>query len=163
MYIHPPIEPSMDNAQLIQKFYTSFAAADAEGMVSCYADDIQFEDPAFGPLKGNDAKNMWRMLLKTPGIKITASNIKADEKTGRADWVAEYTFSLTGRKVINNVSAQFEFADGKITRHTDHFSFWKWASQAFGFKGVLLGWTLLMKNKVRQQALARLAKFVPSN
>jgi ketosteroid isomerase-like protein len=153
----------MDNSQLIQKFYTSFAAADAEGMVSCYANDIQFEDPAFGPLKGNDAKNMWRMLLKTPGIKITVNNIKADEKTGSADWVAEYTFSLTGRKVINKVSAQFEFANGKITRHTDHFSFWKWAAQAFGIKGILLGWTPLMKNKVRQRALARLRKFAPSN
>ena len=159
MYIHPPIEPSMDNARLIQKFYASFTDADAEGMVSCYADDIQFEDPAFGQLKGNDAKNMWRMLLKTPGIKITASNIKANDKTGSADWVAEYTFSLTGRKVINKVLAQFEFADGKITRHTDHFSFWKWVAQAFGIKGILLGWTPLMKNKVRQQALARLAKF----
>lgn len=159
MYIHPPIEPGMDNAQLIQKFYTSFAAADAEGMVSCYADNVQFEDPAFGPLKGNDAKNMWRMLLKTPGIKITASNIWADDKTGSADWVAEYTFSLTGRKVTNKVSAQFEFVDGQIIRHTDYFGFWKWAAQAFGVKEVLLGWTPLVKNKVRQQALARLAEF----
>ena len=149
----------MDNALLIQKFYTSFATADAESMVNCYADNIQFEDPAFGPLKGNDAKNMWRMLLKTPGIKITASNIKADDKTGSADWIAEYTFSLTGRKVINKASAQFEFVDGKIAKHTDNFSFWKWAAQAFGIKGILLGWTPLMKNKVRQQALARLAKF----
>jgi len=149
----------MDNTQIMQKFYTSFAAADAEGMVSFYADDIQFEDPAFGPLKGTYAKNMWRMLLKTPGIKITTSNINADDKSGSADWVAEYTFSLTGKKIINKVSAQFEFADGKIIRHTDRFSFWKWAGQAFGIKGILLGWTPLMKNKVRQQALARLAKF----
>ena len=149
----------MTNEQLIDKFYTSFAAGDAEGMVSCYTDDIEFKDPAFGVLKGDDAKNMWRMLLKTPGINITTSNVKAGDNTGSANWQAEYTFSLTGNKVVNKITAQFEFKDGKISKHNDHFSFWKWASQAFGFKGVLLGWTPLMRNKVREQALARLAKF----
>jgi ketosteroid isomerase-like protein len=149
----------MDHAQLIQNFYSSFAEGHAEAMVSLYGDDIEFEDPAFGPLKADNAKNMWRMLLKTPGIKITASNIKADDQTGSADWVAEYTFSLTGRKVINHVHAEFIFSNGKIIKHTDTFNFWKWASQAFGLKGFILGWTPLMKNKVRQQALARLSKF----
>jgi ketosteroid isomerase-like protein len=149
----------MDHAQLIQNFYNAFASCDAEGMVNLYADDIEFQDPAFGPLKGDNAKNMWRMLLKTPGIKITTTNIKADDQTGSADWVAEYTFSLTGRKVINKVHAEFQFSNGKIVKHTDTFNFWKWASQAFGIKGFLLGWTPLMKNKVRQQALARLNKF----
>jgi len=149
----------MDHTQLIQNFYNAFASGDSEAMVSIYADDIEFQDPAFGPLKSDNAKNMWRMLLKTPGIKISASNIKADGQTGSADWVAEYTFSLTGRKVINKVHAEFIFSNDKIVKHTDTFSFWKWASQAFGLKGFLLGWTPLMKNKVRQQALARLNKF----
>ena len=152
----------MDNAQLIQNFYNAFAAGDAEAMISLYADDIEFEDPAFGPLKGDNAKNVWRMLLKTPGIKVTTSNIKADDQTGSVDWVAEYTFTLTGKKVINKVHAEFQFANGKIVKHTDTFSFWKWASQAFGIKGFLLGWTQLMKNKVRLQALARLGKFEDS-
>ena len=144
---------------LIQKFYTSFATGDAEDMVSCYADNIEFTDPAFGHLKGNDAKNMWRMLLKTPGIKITTHNITADDTTGSADWVAEYTFSLTGKAVINKVHADFIFSNGKIIKHTDYFSFWRWATQAFGIKGLLLGWMPFMKNKVREQALARLRKF----
>jgi ketosteroid isomerase-like protein len=149
----------MDNKQLIKRFYNSFAAGDAKAMVSCYADNIVFEDPAFGVLKGDDARNMWRMLLQNPGIVITTDNIKGDNTTGSADWVAVYTFTLTGRKVTNRVSAKFEFENGKIIKHTDHFSFWKWASQAFGLKGILLGWTPLMQNKVREQALGRLAKF----
>ena len=149
----------MDNKILIEKFYTAFTAADAAGMVSCYADDIVFQDPAFGILTGDDAKNMWRMLLKNPDIHITASHIQADNKKGSADWVAVYTFSLTGRQVTNNVHAEFEFNNGRIIKHTDRFSFWKWAGQAFGLKGYLLGWTPLMQNKVRQQALLRLSKF----
>jgi len=153
----------MTNQQVIEKFYASFAASDAEGMVNCYADDVVFKDPAFGEQKGDQAKNMWRMLLKTPGIKISVDNITADDTTGSADWIAEYTFSLTGKAVINKVHADFIFSNGKIVEHTDHFSFWKWASQAFGFKGVLLGWTPLMKNKVREQALKRLSKFKAAN
>jgi ketosteroid isomerase-like protein len=149
----------MTNKQLIEKFYSSFAAGDAEGMVSCYTDDIVFKDPAFGELKGDDAKNMWRMLLKTPGIKITTHNTTADDITGSADWIAEYTFSLTGKAVINKVHADFIFSNGKIVKHTDYFSFWRWATQAFGIKGLLLGWMPFMKNKVKAQALARLRKF----
>jgi len=149
----------MDNKHVIEKFYKSFSAGDAEGMISCYADDVTFKDPAFGLINGYDVKKMWRMLLKNPNLKIVSSNITADDKIGSADWVAVYTFSLTGRKVVNKVHAQFEFSNGKIIKHTDHFSFWKWAGQAFGLKGYLLGWTQVMQNKVRQQALARLAKF----
>jgi ketosteroid isomerase-like protein len=149
----------MTNHELIEKFYNSFAAGDAEGMVSCYTDDIAFRDPAFGELKGDDAKNMWRMLLKNPDIKVTATLIHADEKTGSAYWVAVYKFSLTGKTVTNKVSAKFQFHEGKIIEHTDHFNFWKWATQAFGVKGLLLGLTPMMKNKVRKQALIRLSEF----
>jgi len=136
----------MDNQQLIAQFYRSFAAGDAEGMANCYADDIEFKDPAFGLLKGNDAKNMWRMLLKNPDIKITVSNIRADDKTGSANWTAVYTFSRTGRRVVNHVFATFEFKGGRIIKHIDNFNVWKWAGQAMGLKGYLLGWTPLMQN-----------------
>jgi ketosteroid isomerase-like protein len=149
----------MDNKQLIETFYRSFAAGDAGGMVNCYADDIQFEDPAFGPLKGNDVKSMWRMLLKNKGVKITASNIKADDKSGSADWVAVYTFSRTGRKVTNRVSATFEFKDGRIVKHTDRFNIWRWAGQAMGLKGYLLGWTPLMRSGIQKQAVDLLTKY----
>jgi len=42
--------------KLIETFYTSFANLDAETMISCYHDEITFEDPAFGVLKGERAK-----------------------------------------------------------------------------------------------------------
>src|ERR1700761_6156097 len=117
----------MNNTALITHFYRSFAGADAEAMVSCYHNDIQFQDPAFGVLKKEDAKNMWRMLIERSrgDICITFSNVTANEKTGSANWVAEYVFSQTGRKVINVISAEFEFADGKIIKHTDSFDIYK--------------------------------------
>jgi hypothetical protein len=148
----------MTNKEIIEKFYLSFVNADAEGMVSCYHDSIQFRDPAFGLLEGDDAKKMWRMLVR-PGIKIFFENVMADEQKGSAQWTAHYIFSPTGRNVINKVSAKFEFKDGKILKHTDEFDMWKWSKQALGLKGYLLGWSAFMKNKIQQQANARLRKF----
>jgi ketosteroid isomerase-like protein len=151
----------MTNAELITNFYQAFAKGDAEGMVSYYDDTIQFKDPAFGALKGENAKNMWCMLLSRNkgNIHLTFNNVKADDKTGSANWVAEYVFSATGRKVINVISAEFEFANGKIIKHTDTFDIYKWAQQAFGIKGYLLGWTAFMQNKIQQQSGTLLKKY----
>jgi ketosteroid isomerase-like protein len=154
----------MTNTELITKFYSSFAVADAEGMISCYHDEIVFSDPAFGELKGDDAKNMWRMLVgRSNGeIKITFNNVQADEKTGSTNWIAEYIFTQTGRKIVNKISAEFEFRDGKITRHNDYFSLWNWARQALGFKGFLFGGTSFLKNKIQKQTNGLLKKYSTS-
>jgi len=146
------------NKALIEKFYTAFANADPEAMVQCYHPEIRFRDPAFGELNGDEARNMWRMLV-SPGLRLTFLNVEADERTGRADWVAVYTFSKTGRQVTNRIHAEFEFKDGLIYRHTDTFSFHKWASQALGLSGKLLGRTSFLQNKVRTQALENLRRF----
>ncbi|MEZ4722229.1 MAG: nuclear transport factor 2 family protein [Flavobacteriales bacterium] len=151
----------MNNKELINRFYMAFASEDAEAMAGCYADVAVFDDPAFGRLNNGRVRNMWRMLIKNSGgnLKITHSDVWADDWKGGAKWVAEYTFSKTGRKVVNRIDAQFEFKDGKIIHHVDHFDFWKWSRQALGLVGLLLGWTLFLQNKVRQQALASLNRF----
>jgi len=148
----------MTNKQIIEAFYTAFSKADAPAMVSFYDDDIIFEDPAFGVLKGQDARNMWLMLVN-PGLELVFSGVSADNDKGRAHWEATYTFGKTGRKVINKIDASFEFRNGKIIRHTDRFSFWKWSRQALGLPGYLLGWTPFLQHKVRAQALERLTAF----
>ena len=61
-------------------------------------------------------------------------------------------FSVTGKKVVNHIKANFEFENGKIIKHNDHFNFYTWAKQALGFTGVLLGWTPFLKNKIRSTA-----------
>ena len=140
----------MEHKQLITTFYESFQQANAEGMVACYHNDIEFEDPAFGKLNDDDAKNMWRMLLsRNSAIKVTFSNVKTTENNGTANWKAVYQYGSQKRKVINNIQASFEFKDGKIIKHTDVFSMWKWSKQALGFKGLLLGWTPFLKKKVQ--------------
>lgn len=151
--------------QLVQTFYSAFKNLDEETMVNCYHEEVVFEDPAFGILKGNHAKNMWRMLCesqKGKDFKITFSTIQANDLNGSAHWEAYYTFSKTGRKVHNVIEAHFEFKDGKIFKHTDTFNLYKWSKQAFGLTGFLLGWTRFFKNKLNAQTNRLLTKFESS-
>ena len=151
---------------IIENFYRAFDNLDTESMIDCYHQDIKFEDPAFGVLKGEKAKNMWRMLCKSQkgkDFKVKASNIVYNNMKGTADWEAYYTFSKTGRKVHNVISAEFEFKDGKIINHFDQFDLYKWSKQALGLKGLLLGWTTFFKKKLNAQTNKLLSEFEKNN
>ncbi|WP_221391751.1 nuclear transport factor 2 family protein [Dyadobacter sp. NIV53] len=149
------------NEQLITKFYTSFQNKDYKGMQDCYADQAKFSDAAFVNLDGKQVRSMWEMLIKNgKDLKLTFGNISGDAAGGKAEWTAVYTFSRTGNKVTNNINARFEIENGKIVKHTDSFPFYIWAKQAFGFTGLLIGWTTFFKNKVRATAMENLAKFM---
>ncbi|MDD3005255.1 nuclear transport factor 2 family protein [Flavobacterium sp.] len=147
--------------QIIEEFYSGFAASNAETMCSCYHPEIVFEDPVFGVLKGQDVKDMWEMLLKKSKgqLKITFANVHANGDKGFANWIAEYHFSSTQRLVVNKIHAEFEFKEGLIYRHKDSFDLYQWSKQAFGLKGVLLGWSMFFKNKIKKTALQSLRNY----
>lgn len=149
------------NQQLIEEFYAGFAEGNAKTMASCYHKDIRFEDPAFGKLEGQDVLDMWEMLIeKSKGnIKIVFSDVRADELSGSAKWIATYSFSKTNRNVVNVIQASFVFKDGLIIKHTDDFNIWKWSKQALGLSGYLLGWTGFMQQKIQQNALQSLRHY----
>ncbi len=148
---------------VIETFYTGLSELDADKMISCYHNDIVFEDPGFGELKGDRAKGMWRMLCKNArDFKVEFSQVEANEHNGSAHWEAWYTFSQTGRRVHNIIDAKFEFKDGKIIKHTDHFNLHRWSSQAIGWKGKLLGGTGFFKKKLIQKTNYLLDKFMAS-
>ena len=149
------------HVQLIDRFYTAFARRDAEGMVACYHPEIEFSDPVFPDLHGDRARGMWQMLCERgKDLRIEFTQVAADDRQGQAHWEAWYTFSATGRQVHNRIDARFDFRDGRILRHDDLFSFWRWASQALGPVGIALGWTPLVKDKVRRQAAANLERYM---
>ncbi|WP_116827652.1 nuclear transport factor 2 family protein [Pseudomonas syringae] len=156
-------EQSQANSALITRFYEAFAQLDAEAMSACYTDDVLFSDPAFGELRGTQVGDMWRMLTsRAKNFSVVFDQVRADDQTGSAHWVAKYLFSQTGRTVVNDIQARFVFRDGKICEHRDHFDMWRWSRQALGLKGLLLGWTPLVRNAVRAQALKGLKTFSES-
>ncbi|REG20425.1 ketosteroid isomerase-like protein [Archangium gephyra] len=149
------------NAQLLTDFYAAFARRDGDAMASAYHPDAEFSDPAFPGLRGPRVTSMWRMLCERgTDLELTLVDAQADDRSGRARWEARYTFSMSGKKVLNRVSSEFEFKDGKILRQTDRFPFWTWARQAIGPAGLLLGWTPFLRNKVQAQARRSLDKYM---
>ncbi|MBM1192839.1 nuclear transport factor 2 family protein [Pseudomonas weihenstephanensis] len=145
---------------LITRFYQAFQQLDAQAMAACYTDDVLFSDPVFGQLRGQDVGDMWRMLTsRAKDFTLTFDQVQADAQRGSAHWVATYVFSQTGAIVVNDIQARFVFRDGKICEHHDRFDVWRWSRQALGIKGVLLGWTPLVKNAIRAQAKQGLKAF----
>lgn len=147
--------------ELIKKFYESFAQRNADAMAECYHEEATFSDPAFKNLNSKEVKAMWKMLCEAgQDLKITFSDIKATEQEGSCTWQAFYTFSRTGRNVHNVIEASFTFKEGKILRHTDKFSFYRWSRQALGGIGWLLGWTGFLQEKIQASARKSLEKYM---
>ncbi|MEO0895709.1 MAG: nuclear transport factor 2 family protein [Bacteroidota bacterium] len=148
--------------EVIESFYTAFQRMDAETMVALYHDDIVFSDPAFGELRGERAKNMWRMLIKSQEGKDFRVEF-SDLTDNSAHWEAFYNFGKAENKVHNKIEANFRFQDGKIIEHLDSFNLHKWAGQAVGLQGKLLGWTGFFRKQLHQQTHRMLDKFESSN
>src|SRR5947209_566164 len=148
------------NDELIQRLYAAFARNDGEGMAACYAPDGRFSDPVFTNLQGEEPGAMWRMLTaRAKDLEVKLAEHEADDERGSAHWLADYTFS-TGRKVHNDVRAEFRFGRGLITEHRDSFSFYAWVRQALGPRGIILGWTPVVRAKVQREARRGLDEFL---
>ena len=152
--------PDASQQQLLSRFYDAFARKDAEAMAACYHAEAAFSDPVFPMLNHDETCAMWRMLVgRAQDFSLTFEVIGED----RVEWVARYTFTKTGRSVVNRVRSQFGFQDGLIFAQRDGFDFWAWTRQALGLKGALLGWTRLLQGAVRKQARMGLEAFMAKN
>ena len=148
--------------EIVEKFYEALANLDGDAMADCYHKEIEFQDPAFGVLKGERAGNMWKMLCnsqKGKDFKINLTNIKCTDNEGSSNLDAYYTFSKTGRRVHNRITSSFRFKEGKIISHKDEFDLYRWSRQALGLTGYILGWTGYFKNKFQAQSLKLLERY----
>lgn len=152
--------PSRANAAVIESLYAALGRRDGEAMAACYLPDARFSDPAFGELRGEDVGRMWRMLTaRASEIEVDLLEHEAGEGSGSAHWVARYPFAATGRRVMNDVRAEFRFREGRIAEHDDRFDLRRWAAQALGPRGRMLGMTPLLPRVVQRQARGQLARF----
>lgn len=155
------------NQQTLEMFYGAFARLDADTMARCYAEDAVFDDEVFALRGKREVAGMWHMLCEATRAtgadvwKLAYRDVRADAANGSAHWDAHYRFSATGRLVDNSIDSRFEFNPaGLIVRQNDSFDFWRWSRQALGTPGLLLGWTPVIRGKVRQQAAANLQRFL---
>jgi ketosteroid isomerase-like protein len=148
------------NESLIERFYAAFGKREGAAMAACYAPEAKFSDPVFPDLDAAEAGAMWRMLTgRASDLRIELLEREADDELGSARWRAHYTFTQTGRPVVNDVRASFRFGQGLIVEHRDEFDFHRWARQALGPTGLVLGWTPVLRAAVRRRARAGLEQF----
>lgn len=154
----------MSNREILEKFYTAFQARDGQAMANLYHVEGYFSDPVFQSLTAEEAGAMWKMLLKRADgqLSIDFHSIQETDDSVSCVWEAKYPFSNTGRMVHNVIRTKMTIEDGRILIHEDHFNFWKWSRMALGTPGLLLGWTPIIKKKVRAQAQTSLEKFMSS-
>src|SRR3954453_2191459 len=105
---------------------------------------------------------MWRLLTsRAPDLSVELRSHDADEDSGSANWVATYTFTSTGRPVVNDVQATFQFDGGLIVDHVDEFDFGGGASQAFGkAAGNAVALLPPLRARARRTASEQLAEFM---
>lgn len=149
------------NEATIRRLYDALDRHDGEAMAACYAADARFSDPVFPDLRGSHVGDMWRMLTaRASDLSVELPEAKADAEAGAARWIATYTFGTTGRRVVNRVRSDFRFDDqGRIAEQNDDFDLWRWSRQALGASGLVLGWSPMLRRKVRAGAAADLARF----
>ncbi len=152
------------NALILKDFYTAFSQRDSAKMREFYAKEATFEDPAFVLNGGDRIADMWEMLCKRgKDLELTHELLDVNDQGGTVKWEAHYTFSQTGRKVHNIITAHIKIKDGKFIEHRDDFDFWRWSKQALGAPGLLLGWSGFLKNKVRQMAGKGLDQYIAAS
>ena len=135
------------------RFYQAFSRLDHATMATCYSPGARFVDPVFD-VSGDDIGAMWKSLCEAAtDLEITFDVVDFNDSAALVDWEAVYTFPPTGRTVHNRIQARMSIIEGLIVEHTDVFDFYKWARQAFGPAGVLIGWAPPFKKRVRERAV----------
>jgi hypothetical protein len=144
-----------------ERFYDAFTVRDSYTMGLLYAEHATFSDPIFPLLNAKGARLMWQMLLSRAeeDFRIEVDILEDSPSRARVNWVAHYTFSATRRPVTNHIRTEMQLVAGKIVRQQDTFSLWRWSAQALGAKGMLLGWSPLVRNRVRAQASTALRDY----
>jgi hypothetical protein len=104
---------------------------------------------------------MWRMLTsRAEDLDVELVEHDADERTGTAHWLADYTFTQTGRRVHNDIRATFGFEGGRIADHVDEFDLGRWARQALGPMGWAISVVPPLGGGVRRKARAGLEEYM---
>jgi ketosteroid isomerase-like protein len=153
-------QPVASDVALVERFYAAFGRRDHGAMAACYAPTARFSDPVFQALTGPRIGTMWRMLCeRATDLRVECGPVHVAGDVARVEWQAWYTYSATGRRVHNRIAASLRLEHGLIRQHDDVFDLYRWARQALGIKGLVLGWTPPVHRAIRRQAVRSLDAF----
>ena len=135
----------------LTRFYDALARKDGAALSQMYAPAATFEDPVFR-LRGAEIGRMWKGLLgRARDFGVAYRIARAAPDRGTVEWTARYLFA--GRRpVVNVILSELRFENGRVVEHRDAFDFPRWAAQALGGPGRLLGRFEWFRNSVARKA-----------
>lgn len=146
----------------VHSFFQCLEGGDGAGAAAAYAADVQYWDPLLGSLSGPRALLRWPCFLKkAQGLDLFFCILSADEGVVQARYRLRYTDAGTGRRIDNDVHAEFTIRQDKIIRHRDSFSTWRFAAMQLGIRGRLLGFLPPLLHRLQREARADLEAFLP--
>lgn len=150
----------MTDLSPLAQFYRALQERDYATIRVCYHPEVRYHDPVF-TLRGLEVPAMWHMLgERGKDMRFEWQIQSATSASAEGHWEPIYTFGGSGRRVHNVIDTRVAFRDSQIIEHVDSFGFWRWARQALGLPGLLLGWTPLLPPKVQATARKGLAAFI---
>jgi hypothetical protein len=143
--------------RIVETLFRSLQTLDHNAMAACYDETAAFSDIAFRLQGRQQIHTMWHMIC-LKGIDVQVQSIEDVGDIVHARIVDTYTFSDTGRKVINPIESSFEFRNGLIAVQRDSCDPLHWARQAFGgLKGELVGRVGLLRRVAASRKLQQFA------
>jgi hypothetical protein len=123
--------------------------------------------PIFPKLEGVQIKSVWSMIMAgARDFSVHYEILSFDETHVRVSWTALNRFSATNRPVKNQVMTELMLSsptpggnEGKILSQSDVFDFYRWARQALGMPGTLLGWMPWFQKQIQTKSSEKLASF----
>ena len=131
-----------------------------EGIPGCVHPEIQYFDPLFGALEGQDVVRLRSFEASFNGFKMERGEIE-DLGDGyySCPWKKTYTYPVTGRKVSINGKSHISMDNGLVTGHSEAFSLHRWAKDAYGIAGWFFGSIFFFQRKMRREAARQLREF----
>lgn len=126
------------NEQLLAKYFECLNDHDSKGMANCYHEEATFHDIAFNLNGKKQIYAMWDMICSDNSagvhsdIQVSVQKLSANDSTGKATTLQDYTYRDNGHNVHNKINSIFEFKEGLIIKQKDDCDPVCWANQAFG-------------------------------
>jgi len=143
---------------LLVKYLQAIKEQDLKTISSCFHEEAEFYEPAYGKLTGPKIAAWWTFFFaqaKEFHSEFDSLKVNGDKATVHSEhW---YYWNATGAGVHNLVESEFDFKDGKIFRQIDNYNLNAWAFQALESK--FMGWT----NKSREAEQERFEEFSKQN
>jgi hypothetical protein len=123
---------------------------------------VRFSDPAF-PISTRGVAAMWRMLCERGKDLACRLRHRADASTGARTVVRTTRIRPPAGTSRTGSMRRSRSATAASPSHRDRFDLYRWARQALGVPGLLLGWSPPMQSAIRRKAAAALAAWRASS